>query len=110
MRSDLVATVSHELRTPLAAIYGAAVTVRRPDLDIGEETRDRLLEIVEHESNRLAEIVHDLLLAGHPDPRRLHPPLQTADPKDVPTSVVAAPRLHLPEGGTPALPRPKRLS
>jgi len=26
---DLVATVSHELRTPLAAIYGAAVTVRR---------------------------------------------------------------------------------
>src|SRR5581483_8590543 len=32
MRSDLVATVSHELRTPLAAIYGAAVTVRRDDI------------------------------------------------------------------------------
>ena len=29
MRSDFVATVSHELRTPLAAIYGAAVTLRR---------------------------------------------------------------------------------
>ena len=39
MRSDFVATVSHELRTPLAAIYGAAITLRRPDLDLGEEMR-----------------------------------------------------------------------
>ena len=34
MRSDFVATVSHELRTPLAAIYGAAITLRRADLDL----------------------------------------------------------------------------
>ena len=39
MRSDFVATVSHELRTPLAAIYGAAITLRRADLDLGEEMR-----------------------------------------------------------------------
>ena len=30
LSSDFVATVSHELRTPLAAIYGAAITLRRP--------------------------------------------------------------------------------
>ena len=29
MKSDFVSTVSHELRTPLAAIYGAALTLRR---------------------------------------------------------------------------------
>ena len=34
MRQDLVATVSHELRTPLAAIYGAALTLRRDDLEV----------------------------------------------------------------------------
>ena len=29
LKSDFISTVSHELRTPLAAIYGAAMTVRR---------------------------------------------------------------------------------
>jgi PAS domain S-box-containing protein len=109
MRSDLVATVSHELRTPLAAIYGAAVTVRRPDMDIGQETRDRLLEIVEHESNRLAEIVNDLLLASHLDSGRLQLAIETVDPKALTTSVIEAARIHLPEGVTLDLTAPKRL-
>jgi PAS domain S-box-containing protein len=109
MRSDLVATVSHELRTPLAAIYGAAVTVRRPDLDVGDETRDRLLEIVEHESGRLAEIVNDLLLASHLDSGRLQLAIVTVDPKAITTSVVEAARTHLPEGITLDLAAPKKL-
>ena len=32
MRTEFVSTVSHELRTPLAAIYGAAMTLRRSDV------------------------------------------------------------------------------
>ncbi|HEV7641273.1 MAG TPA: GAF domain-containing protein, partial [Gaiellaceae bacterium] len=32
MRTEFVSTVSHELRTPLAAIYGAAMTLRRKDV------------------------------------------------------------------------------
>ena len=71
MRSDFVATVSHELRTPLAAIYGAAVTLRRPDLELGDEMRDRLLEVVAEESDRLAQIVNDVLLASHLDSGQL---------------------------------------
>jgi PAS domain S-box-containing protein len=109
MRSDLVATVSHELRTPLAAIYGAAVTVRRPDLDVGSETRDRLLEIVENESSRLAQIVNDLLLASHLDSGRLQLAIETVDPKAVTRSVVEAARTHLPEGITLDLAAPKTL-
>src|SRR5205814_7818996 len=109
MRSGRGATVSHELRTPLAAIYGAAVTVRRPDMDIGQETRDRLLEIVEHESNRLAEIVNDLLLASHLDSGRLQLAIETVDPKALTTGVVEAARIHLPAGVTLDLASPKRL-
>jgi PAS domain S-box-containing protein len=109
MRSDLVATVSHELRTPLAAIYGAAVTVRRPDMDIGDETRDRLLEIVETESNRLAEIVNDLLLASHLDSGRLQLAIETVDPQALTASVVEAAQTHLPEGVTVELAAPKKL-
>jgi PAS domain S-box-containing protein len=109
MRSDLVATVSHELRTPLAAIYGAAVTVRRPDMDVDVETRDRLLEIVEHESSRLAEIVNDLLLASHLDSGRLQLAFETVDPKALTASVVEAALTHLPDGVTLKLAAPRRL-
>ena len=109
LRSDFVATVSHELRTPLAAIYGAALTVRRPDMDIGDETRDRLLEIIEHESSRLAEIVNDLLLASHLDSGRLELAIDTVDPGPLTASVVDAARTHLPSGVTLELAAPQRL-
>jgi PAS domain S-box-containing protein len=109
MRSDLVATVSHELRTPLAAIYGAAVTVRRPDLNADDETRERLLQIIEGESNRLAEIVNDLLLASHLDSGRLELAIETVDPKALTEAVVDAARTHLPDGVTLDLAAPARL-
>ena len=64
MRSDFVATVSHELRTPLAAIYGSAQTILRPDLDLDDTVRDELLGVIASESDRLADIVSDLLLSA----------------------------------------------
>ena len=39
MRTEFVSTVSHELRTPLAAIYGAAMTLRRSDVVLDESQR-----------------------------------------------------------------------
>src|SRR5207245_7528296 len=67
MRQDLVATVSHELRTPLAAIYGSALTLRRPDLELDAAIREKLLDVISEESSRLADIVNDLLLASQLD-------------------------------------------
>ena len=67
LRQDLVATVSHELRTPLAAIYGSALTLRRGDVRLELELRDKLLEVIVEESERLAVIVNDLLLASQLD-------------------------------------------
>ena len=32
LKTEFVATASHELRTPLAAVYGAAMILRRPDV------------------------------------------------------------------------------
>jgi signal transduction histidine kinase len=40
LKSDFVSTVSHELRTPLAAIYGAAMTLRREDVVLGDEQQE----------------------------------------------------------------------
>jgi len=71
LKNDFVATVSHELRTPLAAIYGCARTLLRPDLELPEADRARLLEVVAQESERLTRIVGDILLASQIDAGRL---------------------------------------
>ena len=60
LKSDFIATVSHELRTPLAAIYGCARTLLRPDLELAQEDRARLLDVVAQESERLTRIVGDI--------------------------------------------------
>ena len=90
MRSDFVATVSHELRTPLAAIYGAAVTLRREDLDLGEEMTNRLLAVVAEESDRLAQIVNDVLLASHLDSGQLQLQIDVVDAAKVTETVIEA--------------------
>ncbi|HEY8107097.1 MAG TPA: GAF domain-containing protein, partial [Gaiellaceae bacterium] len=63
-RSDFVATASHELRTPLAAVYGAARTLSRTDIEIPAEQHDRFLDIIVSETERLTAIVSQILLAG----------------------------------------------
>jgi PAS domain S-box-containing protein len=109
MRSEFVATVSHELRTPLAAIYGAAVTLRRPDLDLDDALKDRLLLVVADESERLAQIVNDVLLASHLDSGQLQIKIEHVDPAKVTEQVVEVARTHLPEGVTIEVEAPKRL-
>jgi PAS domain S-box-containing protein len=109
MRSDFVATVSHELRTPLAAIYGAALTLRREDLELTGEVQGRLLDVVAEESDRLAQIVNDVLLASHLDSGQLKLRIETVDAAKVTKNVVEAAQTHLPEGITLSLTAPKRL-
>jgi PAS domain S-box-containing protein len=97
MRQDIVATVSHELRTPLAAIYGAALTLRRDDIDLELELQQKLLEVIEEESARLSEIVNDLLLASQLDTGKLQANVEACDPLELATLEVDAARTHLPE-------------
>lgn len=60
MRRDFVANVSHELRTPLTALMGFIETLRGPARD-DVEARDRFLDIMEGEANRMNRLVGDLL-------------------------------------------------
>jgi two-component system, OmpR family, phosphate regulon sensor histidine kinase PhoR len=61
MKSDFVATVSHELRTPLTSIYGFAETLLRGDVEFSEAERGTFLGYIASESERLINIVDDLL-------------------------------------------------
>ncbi len=109
MRQDIVATVSHELRTPLAAIYGAALTLRRGDIELEHELRDKLLEIVAEESGRLSEIVNDLLLASQLDSGKLRANIERCDPREIVQSEIDAARTYLPESFELVLEAPRVL-
>jgi signal transduction histidine kinase len=109
MRADFVATVSHELRTPLAAIYGAAITLRRSDLKLGDDMRAKLLEVVTDEADRLAQIVNDVLLASHLDSGQLQLHIDTVDAAKLTETVVEAAKTHLPNGITLELTTPEKL-
>lgn len=61
MKSQLLSTVSHELRTPLASIKGFATTLLRQDVKWDEATQHDFLRIIEEESDRLTEIIDNLL-------------------------------------------------
>jgi PAS domain S-box-containing protein len=98
IRQDLVATVSHELRTPLAAIYGSAVTLSRDDVDLKDDLKRTLLNVIVEESSRLTSIINDLLLASQLDSGRLDVHIESCDARALGESVVAAARTHLPEG------------
>jgi len=95
MRTEFVSTVSHELRTPLAAIYGAAMTLRRSDVSIDNEQRLRLLDIVSGEADRLARTVNDILWASRLDTDTLNVTIQNCDPRALVDEVVTAQEVHL---------------
>ena len=98
LKSDFVSTVSHELRTPLAAIYGAAMTLRRVDVPLDDEQRESMLNVVASESERLARIVNDILYASRLDSDAIDMAIARIDALEVAGLVVAAARAHLPPG------------
>jgi PAS domain S-box-containing protein len=96
-RSDFVATASHELRTPLAAVYGAARTLLRTDIEIPVEQRDRFLEIIVSETERLTSIVSQILLAGQLEEGRVDVTTAATDLKPLAESALDSARLRAPE-------------
>src|SRR5215212_10259168 len=66
-KTDFIATVSHELRTPMAAVYGAAQTLLRRDVELAPDQRQRLLEMIATQAARLTQITEEVLLATRID-------------------------------------------
>nr|WP_085338987.1 ATP-binding protein [Aquidulcibacter paucihalophilus] len=60
MRADFLANASHELRTPLAGIIGFIETLRGPARD-DAVARDRFLEIMHLQADRMSRLISDLL-------------------------------------------------
>ena len=67
MKRDFVANVSHELRTPLTAIKGFVETLLDEEKDLNKK---HYLKIIQRHTDRLINIVKDLLLLSQLEERR----------------------------------------
>ncbi len=59
MKNDFISTASHELRTPLTAIKGWGETIRLAQND--EELVNKGLDVIVNETERLSDLVEELL-------------------------------------------------
>lgn len=58
---DFISTVSHELRTPLTSIRGFSQTMLSSWDKLDDESKKRFLKIIEEQSNRLINLVENML-------------------------------------------------
>lgn len=59
MKTEFVSNVSHELKTPLASIKGSVSTLL--DIEISEDERKGFLIIINRQTDRLNQLIEDLL-------------------------------------------------
>ena len=77
MRRDFVANVSHELRTPVTIIKGYAETLLDGTLESDPVRARRFVEIIASHSERLTNLINDILTLSHLETKEalldLHP-------------------------------------
>jgi two-component system phosphate regulon sensor histidine kinase PhoR len=99
-KSDFVATISHELRTPMTAVYGAAQTLLRREIDLRPDERQALLAMIATEAARLSQITEEVLLTTQLDRGELAVERAPVDVAEVVTSAVRVIGPQLPDSMT----------
>jgi len=61
LRTALLVAVSHDLRTPLSSIKASVTSLRQSDVTLTSGDRDELLEAIDTETDRLNNLVGNLL-------------------------------------------------
>jgi signal transduction histidine kinase len=61
LKDEFVSMVSHELRTPLASVKGYSRTLLAENADWDDQTRREFLQIIADESDKLQDLVENLL-------------------------------------------------
>lgn len=87
-RSTFVANVSHELRSPLTALAGVVETLQGPARN-DEKARDRFLELMQGETERMSRLVGDLLSLSKLEAKEHVMPIDQVDLKATIRRVIA---------------------
>ena len=61
IQDEFISTVSHELRTPLTSIRGFSQTLLNSWDKIDDENKKKFIKIIEEQSNRLINLVENIL-------------------------------------------------
>ena len=94
LRTAMLRAVSHDLRTPLAGIKASVSSLRQPDVRWSEPERDDFLRSIETETDRLTDIVTNLLDLSRIEAGVLRPVMRVMSPEDVVSGSVRS----LPDG------------
>ncbi|MGW3626789.1 ATP-binding protein [Streptomyces sp. NPDC000880] len=102
IRTSLLAAVSHDLRTPLAAIKAAVTSLRSNDVEWSDEDQAELLEGIEAGTDRLDNLVGNLLDMSRLETGTVTPVIRETDLDEVvPIALVGVPdtsvELEIPE-------------
>jgi len=98
LRSDFVATASHELRTPMTSISGAARTLLRHGERLPPQRHNDFLEMIVAESDRLARIVDQILVASRIEAGKIDVTFERCDATGIARSVVESAKHRAPPG------------
>lgn len=81
LKNEFISTVSHELRTPMTSIKGYADLLLSGNPKIGQlnSTQERFVKIIQSNSNRLTELVNDILEISRIETGRVKLDLITLD-------------------------------
>jgi two-component system phosphate regulon sensor histidine kinase PhoR len=82
MRVEFVANVSHELRTPLTSIQGFIETLKDGAINDPEKAH-HFLKIIEKQSNKLNNLIEDLLRLSKIESQEITMNLQTINLRDL---------------------------
>ncbi|HKT84764.1 MAG TPA: ATP-binding protein [Novosphingobium sp.] len=77
--ADFVANASHELRTPLANVLGYVETLMNPKAGGDEKVRNRFLETIRHEAQRMQALISDLMSLSRIEAVKHEVPAGTVD-------------------------------
>ncbi len=110
LKADFIATVSHELRTPIAAVHGAAKTLEREDVVFTDDVRNRILSVISDQSERLVNLVNDILLTSQVESGKLVLESEQVDVSDLARGVIEAARMNAPDELTVELIAPPTLA
>lgn len=83
LRTAMLRAVSHDLRTPLAGIKASVSSLRQPDVEWSETEREEFLRSIEGETDRLTDIVTNLLDLSRIEAGVLRPVMRVVSPEDV---------------------------
>jgi len=96
LQEDFMSTLSHEIRTPLGFIKGYTTTLLRSDTSWDAQTQREFLQIVDKETDRLQELIDDLLDSARLQSGRMRMNFQIVRLDAVVNDVLMRTHLHHP--------------